>query len=693
MAADGITLVDTLQSIDSLAGGAGAGDVLNATLNGKAAVAPTLSGIELVNIRSTATGSGINLSGSTGVTTVTVANSTATSVVNGLGAVANIAVANQKFDVAFDGQTATTLALALDTVGVVSATAPTQVKIDLGAAAASKATTLNITANASNVEVLDSTGANVATAATIAATGANVLKLTDGLALATLTVTGAGSVDTSNVGLEKVATLTVGDGGITFTNGTSTATTFSATTGAGKDALTVTGANVKTISTGAGNDSVTTAVSALAATASVDLGAGDDTLTLHAASAAGATLMGGDGKDTLATTAAAFGTIAAYGATDLAKITGFEVLSLTDASVADTTSIDLSKIAGLTGFQSKGVATTKAASVTQVGANADIIFKGDIATNNGTLTVTLKDATGGADVVNLTLDTLITQTNDGTVDTTKATVTTAIAGVETINVNSTGTLSTAVTAGNKTDIAANTLALTDTALTTLKVTGDQGFLFSSTKAMTKLATVDGSANTGGINFNGSSADMTTPTTSAAMTIKGSATAANTLVGSGHVDTIVGGAKADTITGGLGGDTLTGNGGNDTFSFAAGDSAIGTGKFDTITDFVANTKGVGVSGALTIVGATGVAAADLTGDILSFAKFGTGAGGIVVDVLGSAANATTFLANNAGTANAVIAALDSSTGNLYVDNTGDGVADFFIQLAGVTTINNGAFVLV
>jgi Ca2+-binding RTX toxin-like protein len=147
-----------------------------------------------------------------------------------------------------------------------------------------------------------------------------------------------------------------------------------------------------------------------------------------------------------------------------------------------------------------------------------------------------------------------------------------------------------------------------------------------------------------------------------------------------------------ITGGKGGDTLTGNGGNDTFSFVAGDSSIGTGKFDTITDFVANTRGVGTDGALNELGATGVAVADLTGDVLSFAAAGTGAGGIIVDVLTNAADATTFLANNFG-ADTAVAALDSSSGNLYVDNTGDGVADFFIKLAGVTTIDTGAFVLV
>ena len=686
-------LIDTLQDVDTINGGEGT-DTLNVTLVGTAGtVTPVLQSVENVNTRfTTADNKVLDLSASTGVDNITVANSTKTGVVSSVGDAA-LAVKNQNVAVSFDKSTATTLNLALDTVGVVSATAATQVAVDLGASVASKATSLNITTNASNVEVKDTTGANVATAATIAATGENELVLTDGAALASLTVTGTGSVDVSGVDLVKVDTLTVGDGGITFDTGDSTATTFSATTGAGKDTLTVDGANVKTISTGAGDDSVTTATAALAATASINLGAGDDTLTLHAASAAGATLTGGDDKDTLAVAAVDFVTISGYGATDLAKITGFEVLSLTDAAVLDTTAIDLSKIDGLTGFQSKGVDNGGTATVSNVGANADIIFKGDLATNDGALTVSLKDATGSSDAVNLTIDTAITQDNDGTVDTTAATVTTTIAGVETINVNSTGTLSAAVTAGSKTDIAANTLALTDTSLTTLNVTGDQALSFTSGAAMVKLATIDASAATAGLTFSGVAADMTTPTTSVAMTIKGSATAENALTGSGHADTITGGSARDVIIGGKGGDTITGNGGNDKFSFAAGDSSIGTGKFDTITDFVANTKGVGTDGALTAVGATGVDVADLTGDVLSFGKFGTGAGGVVVDVLGSGADATTFLATNAGTANAVIAALDSSASNLYVDNTGDGVADFFIHLNGVTTIDTGAFELV
>lgn len=223
---------------------------------------------------------------------------------------------------------------------------------------------------------------------------------------------------------------------------------------------------------------------------------------------------------------------------------------------------------------------------------------------------------------------------------------------------------------------------------TLKVTGDTALAFTAVATQTKLATIDASANTAGVSIDAHNV----LSTSAALTIKGSATASNALVGGATNDTIIGGTKADTITGGAGGDTLTGGGGNDTFKFAAGDSSIGTGKFDTITDFVANTYGNGTNHAA----GTGADLTDLTkvtGDILSFAKFGSGAGGVIVDIFTSAADASTYLANHTGTVNTVVAALDATNNNLYVDNTGDGIADFYIHLNGVTTITAAAFTVV
>lgn len=121
----------------------------------------------------------------------------------------------------------------------------------------------------------------------------------------------------------------------------------------------------------------------------------------------------------------------------------------------------------------------------------------------------------------------------------------------------------------KPDTITNTLTLTGSnKLTSITVSGDQKLVVASTAAMTKLASVDASLNTGGLDFDGSLVDMTTPTTSVAMTIKGSATAKNTIIATGHDDVITGGSAADTITGGLGADTITAGTGNDTFVYNA-----------------------------------------------------------------------------------------------------------------------------
>ena len=75
MAADGTTLVDTLQVIDNLNGGMGT-DTLKATIDAGASVTPILTSIENVEVRSTKTAGELNLSASTGVTAIKVANST-----------------------------------------------------------------------------------------------------------------------------------------------------------------------------------------------------------------------------------------------------------------------------------------------------------------------------------------------------------------------------------------------------------------------------------------------------------------------------------------------------------------------------------------------------------------------------------------------------------------------------------------
>ena len=655
-------LTDTLQNVDQLNGGEGT-DTLNATLTANVGtVTPTLTGIEVVNVRAANTVE-VDFSASTGVTNVNVKNSSAVATLTAVGGAA-IGVANQNQNVDINGSTATALTLNLDTVG----TKATDITVDLASGTtANAATSFAITAKDAHVTFAETQASAATTSATVAATGSNEITFAtaDLASIATLGVTGSGDVDFTGAAMTALKTLTAADGGVKVdaTGGV----LETATTGAGEDTITVVGANVKNISTGAGDDTVNSVTSAIPATGVVDLGAGDDTLSIAgAAFAKKATLTGGEGTDTLAMAKALYGTVSGYTAAELANVTGFEVLSITDA-ITTGDNIDVSSITGVTSFKAAaGVTTATSASVSNLGADSSVELAGAVA-DNGTLNVGLESDTS-SDTVSLILNKDYTDNNDTNVGNTAASHTVVAAEVETLNVNSTANQTATFTPvdGYKADTVTNTLTLDGSnALTTLNISGDQKLVFASTAAMDKLATIDASSNTAGVTIDASLAAAASP----ALTIKGT-------------------AAADTISGGLTGDTITLGGGNDTLDFTKGASKIGTGKFDTITDFSANTYGNGTDGA---AGTGAGASADWTGDVLKFTGDG-GADGADVDVLGSAADATTYLANNAGSSAGIVAALDSSTGNLYVDNTDDGVADFFIQLTGVTTIDEAAFVV-
>lgn len=683
MAADGVTLVDTLQNIDSLNGGAGT-DTLNVTLNGKG-VTPTLNGVEIVNLRATGA-TALDLSAATGVTNVNVANSTNVATLTSIGA-ASVGIANQNQDVNIDGSTATALSLNLDTVG----TAAADITVNLGSGTkANAATSFAITAKDAHVTFTELTASAATTSATIAATGANEITFAaaDLASLTSVTVSGSGSVDLTGAAMTALKTLTAGDGGVKVDATGGVLETV--TVGAGKDTVTAVGATVKSISTGAGNDTVNQVTTDLAATASVDLGAGDDSVVFGTKFAAGAAVAGGDGTDTIGLAKANYALISAYSAANLAKVTGFEVLSITDALVTGD-SIDVSKITGITSFKAAaGVTTANSAAATNLGAASTVELAGATA-DDGTLSVSLKTDTA-ADSMTVKFNKNFVDNNNTTADVKTASQTVVAADIESLTVNSTGTQTNIFTAvdGYKVDTITNTLALNGSnKLTGVTVTGDQKLVLASTALMTKLATVDGSANTGGLNFDGSLADMTTATTSVAMTITGSATAANALIGTGHADTITGGAKADIITGGLGADALNGGTGNDTFVYnAAGESTLVS--MDVITGFSANTYGNGASGAA----GTGAAAdtTKWTGDVLKFdAAAAQVAAGAVVSVQANAADAQTFLQNLAAdaTPSEFGVALDSSSGKLYIDWNSNGTADSVIQLTGVTTITAAA----
>jgi hypothetical protein len=127
-----------------------------------------------------------------------------------------------------------------------------------------------------------------------------------------------------------------------------------------------------------------------------------------------------------------------------------------------------------------------------------------------------------------------------------------------------------------------------------------------------------------------------------------------LYGEAGNDTIFGGSGDDRITGGAGADRMDGGSGNDTFIFTAIDSAI-----DVIVDFTRGRDRIDLSAIDAITGTT-------ANDAFSF--------------IGSSA-----FSNIAGQ-------VRFAGDFVYGDVNGDGVADFTIQLTGVTVLGAADFVL-
>jgi len=686
LSADGTTDIKTTNALDSIDGGAGTDTLKIENTGGVNTITGTIKNIEKLEL----VGAG-NVNNNVAINAATFSESITLSQTDDTAvAITGITAQTINLDQVDDATVLTATFGATQTTGAFAVTSAVgDVSIDAdGAKLASISVSVDGTEASKTLAVDDANAtADTVTAVSIAASGDSAVAVT-GDEVVTLTVTGAGAVDLTGTTVDlKTLTATDNTGGVTYDNTGSATNSLTANLGAGGDTLTVVGAKVTSVSTGAGDDSVTVATSGFAATSVVDLGAGDDTLNLAVAPTAGATLKGGDGADTVATTYTIFNTtIGGFTSAQKALISGFETLEITN-ELANGSDVKVNTLAGLTNvILDSGVATTKSATVSKIGANSSVTLLGDLAVSDGALALTLTDDSGASDVISITANATITATSgDATDDADQAvTLTLDTSGIETVNFAGAYTLATDV-ATDGDDSAEYTLTMTNDDLVNLNISGDQKVVFASAATQVALKSVNAADATADVSIDVSLA--ATDGTAAAITVTGGA-GDDTLTGSGNVDTIVGGAGDDTISGGAKGDSLTGGDGNDTFVFAAGDSSIGAGKFDTITDFNANTKADSDS-APTQANSD---ATKWTGDVLEFDS-GDGSGGVVLDIFTNASDATTFLANNASAANGITAALDSTNNNLYVDNTGDGVADFYIKLTGVTTLTEAAFVVV
>jgi hypothetical protein len=232
--------------------------------------------------------------------------------------------------------------------------------------------------------------------------------------------------------------------------------------------------------------SSTTAGSTFTLTSSVQSltgSAGDDTFIAgdeggKATLNAGDTISSGSGTDTLKIFNAA-GAINTANFSS-AVISGVENVEATMSATAQTLDVsanaDVTKVTLVNGFD--GVVTLKAAQTAGL--------KGGISTVGAAATFAFSDVTGGADSVNLTLDSADLVTTSGALDLT-------IAGVETLNIAATGT---------------NKLGTTTLAATTKLVITGAGSV-STTLASTLAKTIDGSAATGDLTIDNSAAAAAT----------------------------------------------------------------------------------------------------------------------------------------------------------------------------------------
>ncbi len=238
----------------------------------------------------------------------------------------------------------------------------------------------------------DVQGTGVATLG-IAATGVNNISLANtGAALATVNVSGTGSLTVQGTTGTAITTLNAASnsGGVTVDLSASTGTNQTITGGSGNDTITVDLARNITLNAGAGDDVVVFDTGTVLGDLSSTTGSADS-------------INGGDGTDTLSMTAATADSLDGDTAADLAVITGFERIRIT--TDLNNVTVDASKFSGGINYVQLGADTTTAnGTITGVTSGATIENRANVHAGS---TITIA-ATGDAillagDIVSATI--------------------------------------------------------------------------------------------------------------------------------------------------------------------------------------------------------------------------------------------------------------------------------------------------
>ena len=408
---------------------------------------------------------------------------------------------------------------------------------------------------------------------------------------------------------------------------------------------------------------------------------GSDTFTATATTwNVGDTINGNGGADTLNASLSGAGP-----QQSASTLTGVQTLNLTASP--NPSSIDLTGVTGVTSINNLNSANGATLAVTGVGAVANTSITGG--NTSTTITYATAAVAGTADTETLTLNGVNAGSSYST------------AGVEVINLVSA--------------TATNNLSggITDTALTTLNISGSQGLTIGGTTGGTALATVNASTSTGaltltlgagaggtsatGVRFTGGTG-ATTLTTGANNDTITEGNGNNTVVTGAGNDTIVTGTGTNLTTPGTGNDTITLNGAQDTVRYAE----FGPTNSDVINGFVLSSGDIislnlgGAQLASTATTAAQAASSGAFGLVQTNATTPTmpnvnGIGtGTAIAFQAVTPNATASSGTVAGTSNVL-----NLTGAL-TDGTAQGIINAFgttLNGAGITTTPNGKFTLV
>ncbi len=647
------SLQNTLTLGDTINGGAGT-DTLNVTnLGGGSVLAGiTLNSVETVNVNNASaagTVAELNAALAPGLTTAGVTGQGDVTVTNIGGATLNVAgyTATQAQSIVANG------ASKINVSSVGSGTGGS-ITVDVSGGTPASAVTLSNTGTGAAALTTLSLGATTK-ALTVQANGRITATTVNAAGLETVVVGGAaapasaatGSVSLGTLGstvLKSVDASGLTAGGLAVGIGANVATTFKG---------------------GQGNDIVTIATGA-AMTGTVDAGAGTgDVLAISGTAATGA------------------GAVANTSLTAATKglFSGFEVLRVSaavtggPAAATDFITFNADNVpAGVTSFQVG--ASGNGVRIDNLGASATVTQVGNV-TGAGGVVLSLKDASGLTDVVNYAMSNLSTTGAASGVTTTSL----SAPGVETLNITSAG----ATLPGFGLGVNTITSLAADASLTTVKINGSAP-LALTTAALTKTATIDGSAATGQLSINAGAT--------------GAANIGVNINGGSANDTIFAangtGAVNQSINGGAGGDLITLStqattrdvlvykSGTDslydvtgTSGASAGAYVLNTGKMDAVSNFVSGTDKI-----------------DVTSFALTAQQLGIASKGAVAstDALAALANATGFFVDAATVQRGVAQVQVGGDTYLFVDanknGTFDVATDLAVKLVGVGAIANG-----